>query len=130
SKKNILPFIVELIKSVAKSAGVALNNVILYASSGGGFAALKLSALLPEATSIVINPQIDITRYESGHVETFLRVCFDSMTREDAIQAYPDRLSVIPDVPKLKENKLVYAQNLVDKHHMVDHFEPFADVAG
>lgn len=130
SSAYIMPKIAELIANVATSAGISLDNVILYASSGGGYAALKLSALLSQVTSIVINPQTDITRYKSRHVETFLRVCFDSLTRDQAIQKYPERLSVIPDIDKLQNNKIVYAQNLVDKHHMTDHFQPFAKAFG
>jgi len=130
SASYILPSIAELIDNVAKSVGVAPHNVILYASSGGAFATLKLSPLLPKSTSVVINPQTDITRFDSRHVEIFLRVCFDSMKRDEAIRAFPERLSVMSDIEKLRNNKIVYAQNIVDTHHMKDHFQPFADALG
>lgn len=129
-KASVLPSLVELITQVAERIGVDSNDIILYASSGGGFAALKLAALMPEVTSVVINPQTDITRYDNRSVERFLRICFEGAKREEARLAYPERLSVFADIDRLRNSKIVYAQNLIDPHHISDHFLPFSDAVG
>ncbi|CAM4232553.1 hypothetical protein [Bordetella muralis] len=126
----ILPSVAELILRVAKKIDIPLSDVIIYASSGGGFAALKLAALIPEVTSVVINPQTEITKYDNPGVERFLRTCFNGLTRERAIEQYRNRLSVFPDIEKLKARKIIYAQNLIDTHHINDHFLPFAAQVG
>src|SRR5690606_36415632 len=88
---DVQPIIVEIIKVVATKLNIPLENVILYGSSGGGFAALKFSSLIPEAIAIAINPQIDITVYKQGMADRFLKRCFDGISRKEAIKLYPER---------------------------------------
>lgn len=127
---EVLPEIAELIKAVASRLGLAERNVTFYASSGGAFAALKLLRFLPGSTVIAINPQTEITRYNSRHVDIYLEKFFDNMSREDAVAHYADKLSLIPDAEFIATRNVVYAQNLRDSHHVKNHFQPFCRQAG
>ncbi|WEG13302.1 alpha/beta hydrolase [Pullulanibacillus sp. KACC 23026] len=128
--EKVILTVAELIKESAQKLGIPLENVVLYASSGGGFASLQLSALIPELTAIVINPQIDVTKYDNRNVEKLLNTCFDGMTREEAISVYESRFSVLPLIDKIKGNQIFYVQNKLDSHHYEVHFGAFAEKIG
>lgn len=123
--------LVSLIAKTASSVGVTAQNIYFYGSSGGGFAALRLAARIPESTAIVINPQIVVTDYASRGVQRFLDRHFGGLNRSEAIRAYPDRFSVLLQCRELSErNNVLYVQNTLDDHHFDTHFKPFAAGAG
>lgn len=123
--------LVSLIAKVASSVGVTPQDIYFYGSSGGGFAALRLAARIPESTAIVINPQIVVTDYASRGVQRFLDRHFGGLNPSEAIRAYPNRFSVLPRCGELSErNNVLYVQNTLDDHHFKTHFQPFAAGAG
>lgn len=127
---DILPEVARIIHAVSGKLGLGERNVTLYASSGGGFAALKLLRLLPQATAVAINPQTEITRYNSRHVDIYLDQFFGGMSREDALERYPDKLSLMHEADFISSRRVVYAQNLRDGHHVRNHFKPFCRLSG
>jgi hypothetical protein len=127
---DVLPEIAEIIKAVSGKLGLAERNITFYASSGGAFAALKLLRFLPDSTVVAINPQTEITRYNSRHVDIYLDQFFDKMTREEALANYAAKLSLIEDAEFIATRNVVYAQNLRDGHHVKNHFQPFCRRAG
>lgn len=123
--------LVSLIARVASSVGVTPQDIYFYGSSGGGFAALRLAARTPGSTAIVINPQIVVTDYTSRGVQRFLDRHFGGLNPSEAIRAYPNRFSVLPQCGELSErNNVLYVQNTLDNHHFKTHFKPFAAGAG
>jgi hypothetical protein len=89
-----------------------------------------LLRFLPERTVVAINPQTEITRYNSRHVDIYLDQFFDRMGREAALAHYPAKLSLIEDAEFIATRNVVYAQNLRDGHHVKNHFQPFCHKAG
>lgn len=125
SKAEPLTIIVDIIKAVASKLNIRMQDVIFYGSSGGAFAALRLSSLLPKATTVAINPQIDVTQYK--YFDFFLKQCFDDLDRDEAIKKYGDRFSILPHYKRLRKNKILYVQNTLDKHHFEVHYKLFAN---
>lgn len=122
--------LVSLIQRCAARLRIAPRNVFLYGSSGGGFAALQLAARIPDSTAVVINPQIVVTDYASRAVQRFLDRHFAGLGPGEAIEAFPNRFSVLPRCPELSSrNSVLYVQNKLDRHHLRAHFTPFAEVA-
>lgn len=65
----------KLIFLIADSFGNRERKIILYGSSGGGFASLHLGAYMNSGVGVVaINPQTNILEYMPFAVENFLRV--------------------------------------------------------
>jgi hypothetical protein len=122
--------VADLIGAVARGIGVPMSEVVTYGSSGGGFAALRLAALLEQVTAVVINPQTDITRYYRGHVSRFLAACFDGLSVQTAVDRHGARLSVMQHLPALSERRIIYAQNTLDEYHVRNHLTPFAEGLG
>lgn len=122
----------ELIRQITAELGLSLADVVAYGSSGGGYAALRLSVLLPDIAVICINPQTDISVYETRGVERYLRLCWQGISREQARTAFAARLSLIPAAQQKKFNnrRVVYVQNVLDTHHYEEHFKPFCAAVG
>ncbi|MVW73288.1 hypothetical protein [Bordetella sp. 15P40C-2] len=127
---DITPTITKIVRTVSNGIGLSERDIIFYGSSGGGFAALKQCPRMPQATYVVINPQTDITKYKSGHVETFLRNCLGGRGRDQASAEFGERLSVFHDAKSLTEANIVYAQNTGDRHHLRSHLQPLAEKLG
>ena len=125
-----MPVIARLVASVAEKLGVPLSRVFAYGSSGGGFAALRLSLFLPPIGVVTINPQIDVTKYHTGAPRRLLELCFSGLTLDGALQKYPERFDLNTQADTLKERRILYIQNLADPHHLSLHFGPFATRIG
>jgi pimeloyl-ACP methyl ester carboxylesterase len=121
----------ELIRQITAELGLSLADVVAYGSSGGGYAALRLSLLLPDIAVICINPQTDISVYETRGVERYLRLCWQGISRDQARTAFAARLSLLPAAQQKKFNnrRVVYVQNVLDTHHYEQHFKPFCAAA-
>lgn len=124
--------IAELIQQVVADLGLSLADVVAYGSSGGGYAALRLSLVLPDIAVICINPQTDITEYETRGVERYLRVCWQGIRRAEAKTRFASRLSLLPaaEQKKFSNKRIVYVQNVMDTHHFEAHFKPFCAAVG
>jgi len=120
-----LDVVAKLIKLVAGQLHVSLKDVFCYGSSGGGFAALRLGARMNDIGIVAVNPQTDITKYEQGSVEKFLRICFNGISRDEALEQYPEKMSVARFPERLIDSRIIYVQNDLDEHHVSVHQGPF-----
>lgn len=130
--QDAMPTLADIVRSAAAAAALPLTRVVVYASSGGAFAAMKLSLLLPDIVVVAINPQVEISRYTARQdlVDKFLEVCFRGMEAKAATAAFPDRLSLLPSAELLTSRRILYVQNTEDAHHFHRHYSPFATRAG
>lgn len=112
----------EIIAGIAGQLGIQEKNIILYGSSGGGFAALRLSLFFDKISVICINPQVDVTRYRLKNVEFYLKTCFGLNSREEAIDKFERRISLLPHLDELATKNVVYIQNTMDSHHYESHY--------
>lgn len=115
------------IKDVVMHLGLSLADVVAYGSSGGGFAALRLALFLDDISVITINPQTDITLFETKGVEKYLRLCWQKINRQQAREHHFERMSVVYHAKegRYRRRKIVYLQNTMDTHHVEKHFKPF-----
>ncbi len=119
----------------------ASERVIHTGSSGGGFAALQLGALMPGTEVIAYNAQTAIHHYLAGgtsysaqrmfircvHPNLFPTTPNDTMLREDWTAFLGDRASVLrryTSQPSHQTSPITLVQN-IDEFHYVDHYLPF-----
>lgn len=121
-KQDPLKKIASIVSGIADELNIVEENIVSYGSSGGGFAALRFSLFLKKISVICINPQVDITRYEKKSVEFYLKNCFNLASREEALEKYPERVSLLHHVESLSSKKIIYIQNLLDHHHYNEHY--------
>ena len=117
------------LSQLSKDSGIPLSKFVLYGSSGGGFAALKVATFLDDVCVIPINPQTNILSYNQFSVEKYLRDAWNIPSRKEAQETIANRVSVLSseDVLSLAKNPIIYIQNTYDEHHFSEHFLPFIE---
>lgn len=128
--------------TVAAANAVGAHRIILTGSSGGGFAALQVSSLIPNSLAIPFNPQTAISAYLANGVmrgpqRKYVSVVmpelapsgFDHLAPEvDWAKPLGAQLSTLDRYSLRLSNHVLYATNLNDFHHR-DHFLPFVEAA-
>lgn len=118
-------FIKDFILKIAKKLDVNLSQIVLYGSSGGGFAALKLAGMIGNgALAVAVNPQVKVFNYKKEYVDKYLHICWSKMDVKK-IQARNefDSLKSIQN----SSCRVLFIQNLEDKFHYINHFIPFLE---
>lgn len=118
-------FLGKFIQTIAAKTGIALDHVVLYGSSGGGFASLKLAGLIGQGiTAVAINPQINVFLYNKNHVDHYLNVCWKDVSQE-ILHENPvfDTLNGV----SAADCRILFVQNLQDTFHYKNHFIPFLE---
>ncbi|WP_375055684.1 glycosyltransferase [Zobellella sp. DQSA1] len=116
-----------IIGKIASQLNIPNKSIISYGSSGGGFAALRLSLFMDGISVITINPQTVITKYSRNAVERYLKICFGGLTQIDALKNFSERLDLVSHAKNgaFSSSKIIYIQNTYDTHHYDEHFKPF-----
>lgn len=112
---------------LAKAASGAVD-VVLIGGSGGGFAALRLGARLPESYAFVFAPQTSTARYRGHHFPSLVKAAYGlegEGTTEALYEKYPGRFEVLKDYSVGTLNRVYYLQNINDAGHIGDHYNPF-----
>lgn len=125
-KGNLTADLATFIGEAAAAGGY--SKILLAGSSGGGFAAMAVSARLPGSAAVSFSPQTRIGNYIPWVYRKFAATAFPSFESIDAVEeAHPDRVNLrnlySTGVP---ENFVRYVQNVHDGDHVEKHFTPFA----
>lgn len=119
----------------AQSIGAA--RIVFTGSSGGGFAALQTSALVPGSLAVPFNPQTSVYGYLAngefwGAQRDYARAVWPELApqgqppyTDDWTITVSDRLSAIRRYAKPTLNHVLYVSNVNDFHHR-DHYVPFS----
>lgn len=119
----------DLAKFIGETAAAGgYSRILLAGSSGGGFAAMAVSARLPGSAAVSFSPQTRIGNYIPWVYKKFVATAFPSFDSIDAVEAaHPDRVNLrnlySMNAP---ENFVRYVQNSHDEDHVEKHFSPFA----
>lgn len=118
-KNPLVKDLEEIIIRICNVLKVSLKDVVLYGSSGGGFASLNIAAQIGNGIkAVAINPQIYLHKYVAkAVVNRFYDVC---ITGEQRPEISVDKLWL-----KAPEAYALIFQNKLDKHHYNIHFSPF-----
>ncbi|MDR2208207.1 MAG: hypothetical protein LBE22_04455 [Azoarcus sp.] len=119
---NVALAYANLVADICDKENIALSDVVLYGSSGGGFSALQALRYLPEAAVIAINSQTWLKKYHEKHYRIFRETCIQNAE-------YPDdhvRLSLFASISDFTQSRIVLAQNKeFDAFHYEHHHLPF-----
>ena len=104
------------------------QKIVFIGGSGGGYAALRASALYRDSIAIVWNPQTEIGCYRPSVVSDYAQMCF-GVEKYDQIDPYlrQDRFFNIKPLyaGERNINNIVYFQNAPDTFHVERHAAPF-----
>lgn len=130
--RDYTKYLAQLVDRVANELGLARSEILFYANSAGGFAALMCAGLLPGASCIVVNPQIDIARSgEPSDRKHFARAFSAEADFEALEKRFRSRFSVLEAFPSADSlPPTVYVQNTKDEKHFLQHYQVFCTAYG
>lgn len=137
---NLLAIIARNIDRVATATGL---YPILIGGSGGGYAAINISARLEsEATTIVWNPQTSIGGYDASAARRYIEVAYpeiefpsENPSTQREFQEFldnaidPTRHRLPPVVSIDTRHKIIFLQDRTDTFHMSRHAGPWLNTA-
>ncbi|MEW5680650.1 DUF6270 domain-containing protein [Comamonas kerstersii] len=124
--KDATESLARLIKLFANSLDISSNDIVIWGSSGGGFAALALAASIDGATAVAINAQTDALQYHvKDAVDKVRMVCFADSDDISIRESYNHRINMEKKWLNNRNSKIVLIQNTLDEHHYKMHFKPF-----
>lgn len=125
--------IAEAVCRYARAHGIANENIVIWGSSAGGYAALALALKIKGACAVAVNTQTDVMSLDLSvlsfkgpeQIGLMRQVCFDGMD-EAAIRAkFAHRVDMRTMWNAATPSRAVLVQNRLDSHHYTDHFTPF-----
>lgn len=135
---DLYPVIAEWIIKAAQA--IRASRILILGSSGGGLAALQVSALIQGSMALPFSCQTAISSYKVdgtriGAQRSYLRAVMPHLSPEVALEklepgidwAAPmgDRLSAVERYKKPLKNFVYYVQNVHDYPHVEQHYAPF-----
>lgn len=111
--------IVSLIKTLKMKFGY--ENLILFGSSAGGYAALNIGRQIPDATIVVINPRTELETQPTTFAE-FLAI---GRGGKDEFSDIDKSMPLAYSYPN--GSRIVYIQNKQDKYYYTSHYKPFME---
>ncbi|MFD2170997.1 glycosyl transferase family 2 [Tumebacillus lipolyticus] len=120
--KDIADILTKLIAKV----GVSPKQVLLYGSSGGGFMSLILGGFIRESSVLVDCPQTCLIRWIEDYVKQVFNISYPSLSVQDVMQAFPERIDVMKFYNQIKYvPKIYYLQNAACEFDVTNHLLPF-----
>lgn len=121
-----------ILRAIRRAQGkTAAKHVAFVGGSGGGFAALRASAMLPGSMAYVQDPQTAIAPYIPSVVDTYFSTVWPGWDKGQLIDAFPERFDMVQHyryaAPK---NFVYYVQNESDPSHVEKHYRPFKEAHG
>ncbi len=125
----VLEDLAEWIDHLSSRMGIKPSGVVLYGSSAGGFAGLKLAESLRDATVLALNPQLYVERYDPDHVRAMLDISYPQKSIEDVTALHRDHLHVSASIVDRRAPCCI-VQNTYDRVHHRHHLLPFLGTVG
>ena len=115
-----------ILKVILKNMNITNDKTLFYGSSAGGYMSLFLAGFLKGARALVNNPQTIVTNYYQSHVDNMLAVAYPSLSRDEILEKYNERLNVLEFYKKIEfVPKITYIQNIACSHDFNKHYWPF-----
>lgn len=113
------------------AATLGASKIVTVGSSGGGFAALAVSAYMPGSVGVAFSPSTTIDRVTPAHTANLLRAAFPNVGTYDALHSkWPERVSLESLYAEERLNTFYLVQNAGDTSRMTRSFIPFAHSLG
>ncbi|WP_445157483.1 heparinase II/III domain-containing protein [Halomonas sp. E14] len=121
--------LIDLIKLILETGGYKEKNMVLFGSSAGGFAALKVSNAFPSAIAIAINPQLYLYNYTPSHYTSMLNYSYQNLSEKEVLRKFKDRLIAKLDFNTRQAPAFLF-QNIHDEAHLYRHLKPMIKELG
>ncbi|GAA1722639.1 hypothetical protein [Brachybacterium phenoliresistens] len=112
-------------------ARTGAKHVVFIGGSGGGFAALRASAMLPGSLAYVQSPATSIRNSLPNAKRTYFGLVWKDWDQERLIDAFPERFSMPEHYASFRPRNFVYyTQSTSDPYYIENHYVPFYTALG
>lgn len=128
---NVTSRLSEVVVAHARKSGT--EKILFVGGSGGGYAAMALSATLPNSAALAFSPQIVIGNYWKNAVQKYLEVVFPQYANMSQVEkVLNSRLNLLDVYKSVEEmtNHVFIVQNSGDDLHMRRHIGLLAQQLG
>lgn len=121
-----------VLKAVRKAQGkTGAEHVVFVGGSGGGFPALRLSALVPGSMAYLHEGTTSIARALPVQSERYFSKAWSGWDPVELISAFPERFDMVRHYRRRPlENFVYFAQSEDDSRFRESHYGPFKDAMG
>lgn len=121
-----------ILKAIKKAQGkTGAKHVAFIGGSGGGFAALRLSSMVPGSLAFIQEPQTNIANYIESVVTRYFDNAWPGWDRQQLLSAFPERFDMTRHyAQKHPQNFVYYCQSIDDTPHVQNHYKPFKAALG
>lgn len=121
-----------IFKVIRRAVGrTGAKKIAFIGGSGGGFAALRASAMWPGSLAFIQDPQTNIALYSPRIVKQYFESCWPGWSRPSLLSGFPERFDMVRHYQNFQpDNFVYYAQNSSDQTHVERHYGPFAEIHG
>ena len=120
-----LPAILQAVRKAQGKTGA--RHIAFLGGSGGGFAALRVSAMVRGSMAFVYDPQTVLASYNRDVVEEYFSTAWPGWSGRSLLDAFPERFDMARHYrAHVPENFVFYVQNRSDHAHVAKHLTPFA----
>lgn len=121
-----LPAILQVIRKAQGKTGA--RHIAFIGGSGGGFAALRASAMVRGSMAFVQDPQTSIGAYIPRVTDVYFSTVWKGWSKASLLKAFPERFDMVQHYRNANpENFVYYAQNASDLSHVRKHLTPFRE---
>lgn len=107
------------------------KHIAFVGGSGGGFAALRASAMWPGSLAFIQDPQTNIATYIPRVVDRYFQTFWPTWNQNSLLEAFPERFNMVQHYRNFQPRNFVYyAQNVSDTSHYQKHYLPFVAAHG
>lgn len=105
------------------------SRPVFFGASGGGFAALLYSRLVPNAIAVVANPRIDLSAAPNLNLAPYLKHCFNAVGTTPSLRVMRNDIvmRLQAEYSKGHVNDIVYIQNVKDSFFLKKNMMPFLE---
>lgn len=123
-EQTALSPVIKIVKEIARVKEIANSNITFFSSSGGGYACILSSIMVPGSLSISINPQLYIQNYP--YAESFTKITGIDLKQQDPLL----RNNLAENIKVNSKSKHLIIVNTECYKDMKDHLIPFSKEMG
>lgn len=123
------PLMLRVIRKAQGKTGA--SRVVFVGGSGGGFVALRISAMMPGSLAFVNDSATNVAKSMPKTVARYFSTVWPGWGKDKLLQAFPERFDMVRHYLNYKpQNFVYYAQNRDDAYYRENHYTPFSKANG
>lgn len=118
------PWVIQAVRrAFGKTGG---KHIAFIGGSGGGYAALRASSMIPGSLAFIQDPQTNLSVHTPTNVDRYFATMWPGWDKTALMEALPEKFDMVRHYRSVQPRNFVYyAQSSSDATHVENHYLPF-----